>query len=281
MQSQVDNINRALAGSDVRLSSLASTIDSLAKQVGQGQRRAIDAKDKREAEVIAKTIIKILERGYNTIQKSQVTQLSKRMDKLFSQMINNVTEKDLDYNPDKADVRMIAEVGIQPVDGRPDNYEIFAHNDRGRNMPPIMINGASRRVLALSFVLALCAESRTFAPLIADSLLNFMAGVVRRNTLRITAQTSSQPILLLTTGDLALQPEVDVIDEYAGATYTLTAQWNAVDAGAGGDVLRWNDQRLVSLLCPCGPRNYCDICERVGWAELSDWKKRENERQMV
>ena len=32
-------------------------------------------------------------------------------------------------------------------------------------MPPIEINGASRRVLALSFVLALCAESQTYAPL--------------------------------------------------------------------------------------------------------------------
>lgn len=290
LQSQIDNTNRALAGSDIRLSNLTATIDSLNKQIAQRLRGEIIAKDKQVAESVAKIITKVLDRAYNTIQDEQVTQLSKRMDALFSQMIRNVTDKDLEYVSDKLGVRMIAKVGIQPIDERsdgyeffadrrPDSYEIFAHNERGRNMKHSTINGASRRVLALSFVLALCDESKTFAPLIADSLLNFMTGAVRRNTLLITTQISSQPILLLTTGDLALQPEVDVIDKYAGATYTLTGQWDAIDASNdGGDVLRWNDRRLVSLLCSCGPRNYCDICERIGWAKLPGWQKRENER---
>ena len=274
LKSRIENINRNLAGNEARLPSLDSTIESLAKQVGQRQRSEIAANDKREAEAIAKIIAKVLGRGYNTIQNEQVTQLSKKMNSLFSQMIDNVTDQDLEYKPDKANVRMIDKVGIQPVDGRPDNYEIFAYNHRGRSMPPITINGASRRVLALSFVLALCVESRTFAPLIADSLLNFMAGAVRHNTLLITAQTSKQPILLLTTADLATQTEIDIIDKYMGASYTLTAQWNAISDDPGGDVLRRKDQRLVSLICACGPREYCDICERVNWAELPNWNKR-------
>lgn len=274
LKSRIEDTNRNLAGSEARLHNLDITIESLAKQVGQRIRGELAAKDKREAESIAKVIVQVLDKSYNTIQNEQVTQLSKRMNDLFSQMINNVTIQDIEFKPDKADVRMIDKVGIQSVDGRPDDYEIFALNHRGRSMSPITMNGASRRVLALSFVLALCVESRTYAPLIADSLLNFMAGTVRRNTLLITAQTSLQPILLLTTADLEAQPEMDIVYEHAGATYTLTAQWNAISSGSGGDVLRRKDQRLVSLICSCSPRNYCDICERKGWADLPGWHKR-------
>ena len=111
------------------------------------------------------------------------------MNRLFAQMAANVSDDDFDeIQRSKATLKMIAEVGLRSVDNKPDDYEIYALNSRGRSMPPIEINGASRRVLALSFVLALCAESRTYAPLIADSLLNFMSGTVRRNTLRVTAE---------------------------------------------------------------------------------------------
>ena len=103
---------------------------------------------------------------------------------------------------------MIAKVGLRALDDSPDEYEIFALNNRGRSMPPTEINGASRRILALSFVLGLCRVSRTLAPLVADSLLNFMSGSVRSNTLRITAETANQPILLLTGSDLESQDEV-------------------------------------------------------------------------
>ena len=141
-------------------------------------------------------------------------------------------------------------------------------------MPPIEINGASRRVLALSFVLALCRESRTYAPLIADSLLNFMSGAVRRNTLRTTVENSSQPILLLTGSDLESSSEAEAVAQYAGATYTLTGQWDAIDAGGGGDVIRWSEQRQIALVCSCGPRQYCDICEREGQAGSPGWSRR-------
>lgn len=274
-KSQVENVNRRLVGDQNRLLGLNDPIDSLAKQIGQKQRSERSARDKREAEAVAKAIVGVLDKSYNTIQRQQISHLSKRMDELFSEMVHNVNSSDLDHKPDKADVRMIAQVGIKSVNDRPESFEIFAQNHRARNMPPIEINGASRRVLALSFVLALCVESKTFAPLVADSLLNFMSGNVRKNTLLVTSQTSNQPILLLTGADLESQSEVDIVDRYAGATYTLTAQWHALDAGHGGDVVRWNDQRLLSLICECGPREYCDICERVGWANLLDWRKRE------
>ena len=115
------------------------------------------------------------------------------MNVMFSKMATNVADDEseaLDHR--KATLKMIANVGLRPIDGNPIEFEIFALNHRGRAMPPTEINGASRRTIALAFVLALCEVSQTRAPLVADSLLNFMSGVVRSNTLRVTA-TSATP----------------------------------------------------------------------------------------
>ena len=275
LETQVGNLNRGLGIDAAALPPLTSNIDSLEKQIHQRQRRERAAADKRAAEATAGLVVNVLNQAYATIQAEQVEELSQRMNRLFAQMAANVSDDDFEeLQRNKATLRMIAEVGLRPVDLDPDNYEIFALNSRGRSMPPIEINGASRRVLALSFVLALCTESRTYAPLIADSLLNFMSGAVRRNTLRVTAENSSQPILLLTGSDLEAPSEVETVSKHAGATYTLTGQWDAIDAAEGGDVIRWTEQRPVSLVCMCGPRQYCGVCERVGQADSPGWNKR-------
>ena len=232
---QVVNLNRNLGLDEAALPRLSSDIDSREKQIHQRQRSERTAADKQAAENIAKLVVHVLNRAYGTIQAGQVGELSQRMNRLFAQMTANVSDDDFDeIQRSKATLKMIAEVGLRPVDDKPDDYEIYALNSRGRSMPPIEINGASRRVLALSFVLALCAESRTYAPLIADSLLNFMSGTVRRNTLRVTVENSSQPVLLLTGSDLEASSEAEIATRHAGATYTLTGQWDAINAGDGG-----------------------------------------------
>ena len=276
LEKQVDNLNRSVATNENTLPSLLRDIDSHEKKIHQRQRGERVAADKRAAENLAYLISKILKRAYATIQGEQVNELSSRMDRLFAQIAANVSDEDLErIQTDKATLKMIAEVGIRPVETKAGEFEIYALNSRSRSMPPIEINGASRRVLALSFVLALCIESKTHAPLIADSLLNFMSGTVRRNTLRATAENSSQPILMLTGSDLAAPSEVETVQKHAGATYTLTGQWDAIDAGGGGDVVHWTEQRQVSLVCECGPREYCKVCERVGWDDSPGWNKRD------
>lgn len=275
LETQTRNLNRNLGIDETALPPLTSSVDSLEKQIHQRLRNERAAADKRAAEAMAGLVVDVLNRAYGTIQADQVSELSQRMNRLFAQMAANVSDDDFDeIQRNKATLKMIAEVGLRPIDGEPDDYEIYALNGRGRSMPPIEINGASRRVLALSFVLALCTESQTDAPLIADSLLNFMSGAVRRNTLRITAESSSQPVLLLTGSDLEAPSEAETVALYAGATYTLTGQWDAIDAGEGGDVVHWTEQRPVSLVCPCGPRQYCDICERTGQAGSPGWGRR-------
>ena len=275
LETQVSTLTRNLGVGETESSPLASRIDSLEKQIHQWQRRERAAADQQAAEDMANLVVKVLNRAYGNIQEEQVRELSQRMNRLFAQMAANVVDEDFDeLQRKKVSLRVIAEVGIRPVADEPDQYEIYALNGRGRSMPPIEINGASRRVLALSFVLALCAESRTYAPLIADSLLNFMSGTVRRNTLRITAEKSSQPILLLTGADLESSSEVEAVNRYAGAKYTLTGQWDAIDAGGGGDVVHWSEPRQVALVCSCGPLEYCNICEREGQAVAPGWSKR-------
>lgn len=274
-QEQLNNCVLSLRRDTDRLPELEEQIDSLTKTISQRQRNARAAADHGASEQIAYHVVEILDRAYSSIEDRQVSELSDRMDRLFHQIAANVSDEDLaDSRPNKATLRMIAQVGVRPVDGSRDKFEIFALNSRGRPMPPVQINGASRRVMALSFVLALCIESRTRAPLIADSLLNFMSGAVRRNTLQATSEHSNQPILLLTGSDLEAQSEVDTVYRYAGATYTLTGQWDAVDAGLGGDVVNRTEHRAVSLLCRCGPRQYCEICERIGQADSPGWARR-------
>ena len=275
LETQVETLNRKLAVDEVALPPLVADIGSREKRIQQRHRNERAAADQRAAEGMAKRVAEALDRAYGTIQAKQVSELSQRMNRLFGRMAANVSDDDfVNFQGSKATLKMIAEVGLRPVDSKCEDYEICAMNNRGRAMPPIEINGASRRVLALSFVLALCTESKTQAPLVADSLLNFMSGAVRRNTLRVTATTSSQPILLLTGSDLGASSEAEIVAQYAGATFTLTGQWDAIDAGQGGDVLKRTVARPVSLLCACGPRQYCEICERTGQADSPGWSRR-------
>ena len=275
LTSQVERIERVIATEGERLSGLTERITSVEKTLGQRRRTASAAHDHQVAETFADAITRILTRSYETIQVSQVRELSERMNELFHRMAANASDQDLGaVQHDKATLRMIAEVGLRAAEGKSGSYEIYALNSRGRSMPPIEINGASRRVLALSFVLALCLESGTDAPLVADSMLNFMSGAVRRNTLRVTAQNAKQPILLLTGSDMEAASEVESVEQYAGATYTLTPQWEAGRASGEGDVMRETVAGLVSLVCACGPREYCDICERVGQSVSAGWTRR-------
>ncbi|MDE0356585.1 MAG: AAA family ATPase [Gammaproteobacteria bacterium] len=277
LKTQLATVGRKLANNEMALPPLEEHIQSLEKRIRHRTRKERVAADKRAAEELAGVVATILERAYRTIESEQVEELSQRMNRLFAKMAANVSDDDIaNAEANKATLRMIAEVGLRSTDDARREYEIYAFNGRGRVMPPIEINGASRRVLALSFVLALCIESNTYAPLIADSLLNFMSGAVRRNTLLATAENSSQPILLLTSSDLEGQDEADITSRYAGATFTLTGQWDVGGEGGGGDVLNYTMKRQVAVICECGPRQFCDVCERVGQSESPGWSRREN-----
>ena len=276
LQAEIEKVNQNIGAAESREPGIRREIESLEKTIDQRKRAEGAAKEERQAEQWTKLVGQIIAGAYDRILHHQVDELSKRMNSLFVRIAENAGDDEAeDLSERRATLKMITEVGVQQSGD--EAFEIFARNRHGRLMPPTEINGASRRVLALSFVLALCKESRTDAPLVADSLLNFMSGTVRRNTLRVTSAQSSQPILLLTGADLESSTEAETVNRYAGATYTLTAQWHAREAGGGGDVVRQTQARTVSLLCGCGPREYCDICEREGQANSPGWTRRAEE----
>ena len=275
LKDQSDRIKRQIVSDERSLEHDRKNIHRLEGIIRTEQRRQQQARDLETYQETANALVHILEQAHARIRDDQVRELGSEMNDLFAKMAANVVDdEEVEDDRHKATLRMIAKVGLRPLEGAPGEYEIFALNSRGRSMPPTEINGASRRILALSFVLGLCKVSRTRAPLVADSLLNFMSGSVRTNTLRVTAETASQPILLLTGSDLESQNEVDLAARYAGATCTLTGQWQHTTQG--GDVVNQTDARQVSLICPCGPREFCNVCERLGQVESPGWIRREH-----
>lgn len=274
LNTQLRRIERNLSGDQDNLDRYRKKINESEGIIRRQQRGLREARDLEAYQETAKVLVRILEQAYATIRDDQVNELGMEMNRLFAKMAANVIDdQTVEGDRHKATLRMIASVGLRPLEGESGQFEIFALNSRCRSMPPTEINGASRRILALSFVLALCKVSRTYAPLVADSLLNFMSGAVRTNTLRVAAETASQPILLLTGSDLESRQEVELVARYAGATYTLTGQWQHVDHG--GDVVNQTEARQVSLACRCGPREFCKICERQGQFGNPDWTHRQ------
>ena len=266
LEKQVPFTRSAIESDEDSLGDLYAAIHKLEADLRTANKRHTRSKELIRCQEIAELMIENLRSAYSRILDDQVEELNVKMNSLFLRMAANVVDDEmLESVSHKATIRMIESVGIRLVDKVAGTLEIYAINRRGNSMPPTEINGASRRILALSFVLALCEVSRTRAPLIADSLLNFMSGLVRTNTLRVTSQTASQPILLLTGSDLESAREEKLVSEFAGKTYTLTGQWQ--HKSQGGDVVNLNDNRQVSLLCDCGPREYCVVCERDGQTE--------------
>ena len=274
-EKRIDQLALATGMHERELADIGKALETVSKTLSSKHRAEAVGRESLSAQAIAERGAGVLKRAYREVQESQVSELSARMNRLFAQMAANVGAEEPWLRDDaRESVRMIARVGVRSVEEQGDRFEIFALNHQGRAMPATEINGASRRVLALCFVLALCAESRTHGPLVADSLLNSMSGAVRRNTLEVTATTAEQPVLLLTGSDLG-EAERLIVGRFAGAAYTLTPQWSG--AGGGDVVRRTGSDSHVTLLCRCGPREYCRICERAGQAEDPAWSMRTGE----
>ena len=275
LETHIQRIQRELMANELALDQKTAAVRDLDKRIDQQRKRQRAADDQEACKDTADAVVRVLDGAYATIVAEQVKELSEEMNTLFSRMAANVADERSHEVDRKATLKMIAQVGVRPLDTNAEEFELYALNHRGRSMPPTEINGASRRTLALAFVLALCNVSNARALLVADSLLNFMSGVVRTNTLKVAATCSTQPILLLTGSDLEAQTEVETIERFAGSTYTLTGQWQ--HGTQRGDVVSQTDARRVSLICGCGPREYCRVCERVGQANMPGWTQRTGE----
>ncbi len=270
LEKQLDTIKVNLVELLHKIGEMEGKEKSIKSTRDQRRRNERAARDHVAASKLAQRVCKTIDGAYTALENRQVNELAGRMNKLFHQMAADSSECDVEeMRANRSSLHMIAEVGVRSVETRAKQFEIYAKNARGRTMPMTEINGASRRVIALSFVLGLCDVSKTHAPFIADSLLNVMSGRVRSNTLRITTERSRQPILLLLYQDLENPTDAETANEQAGATYTLTPHQKARPPQRYSFTDNFN-QRPLSALCLCGPRQYCGVCEvtqehRAGW----------------
>jgi len=154
--------------------------------------------------MIATDIKGIVENALNRMKTVEVQAVSERMNDHFLSMIGADKESAL-----------ITQAEITS------EFSIVVY---GRNNlmldPSIDLNGASRRALTISFILALTAVSGVDAPNVIDTPLGMMSGFVKTEVVRCAADNSSQLILFLMHDEINGCEEI--LDARAVVTATLT-----------------------------------------------------------
>jgi DNA sulfur modification protein DndD len=246
---QRDDANRKVAVLQNQLANRRQHLESLTK------RRDALLKEESKGQLIAgqlnavQDVLLVLQRSYERICNEELKKVSDCMNAMFLRMIGADPEQNA----------IIRKAEISP------DYDILVYGAEGRHLNPDQdLNGASRRALTLSFILALTKVSECEAPNIIDTPLGMMAGYVKREVLRTAIQESSQLILFLTSSEI--RDCEDILDQYAGCIVTLTNP-----AHYPRMLVNPPPSPLVQILrCDCNHRQSCRICERRLDAVIAD-----------
>lgn len=197
---------------------------------------------------VADDLLQVLSNAIETMKTRDLKKVSDLMNVLFLDMIGS----------DRAQRSIITRASITPEF----HIVVFGINDHPLD-PSQDLNGASRRALTIAFILALARVSKVEAPNVIDTPLGMMSGYVKQAVLQLACQQSSQLILFLTHSEIAGCE--DILDERAGRIYTLTnpAHFPKILVHAP----QVDDARV--LLCSCGHRTHCQVCERREVAALN------------
>ena len=214
--------------------------------------RAISAKISKGEKIarelsIATDIRGVVESALNRMKTIEIQAVSARMNDHFLSMIGADEESAL-----------ITRAEITP------EFSIVVYGRNNLVMDPsIDLNGASRRALTISFVLALTEISGVEAPNVIDTPLGMMAGFVKTEVVRTAADNSSQLILFLTHDEIKGCEEL--LDDRAVVTATLTnpAHYPRILKNDPGT----REARV--LQCSCDHRSSCNICDRYESASQS------------
>lgn len=189
---------------------------------------------------VATDIRNVVERALDRMKTIEVQAVSTRMNEHFLDMIGADQESAL-----------ITRAEITPEF----SIVVYGRNDLVMD-PSIDLNGASRRALTISFVLALTKISGVEAPNVIDTPLGMMAGFVKTEVVRTASDNSSQLILFLTHDEIKGCEEI--LDERAvvAATITNPAHYPRILKNDPGT------KEAVVLQCSCDHRSVCKICDR-------------------
>ena len=252
-QKSADDLRTANAD----VAALRAQVRSLGERLRVAQTGEQRSRDLRDAADVADDLQTVLKAALEVIESRQVKELSNVMNRIFRDVIGATSESNF------------SEVGLRAVRGGIGpivQYEPYSLDGDGNDKPLAMANGASRRALAVSFVLALAETTGSSVPFVADSLLHpFAGGVLRRLvSYLVDGRRVGQPILFGHTHDFSDDEIRQSLIDAAGMTYTITSE-----AHVGGDVIRAAPHRQhsrQSVICGCGIDEYCDICEHAGYA---------------
>ena len=194
----------------------------------------------------ARDILEVLNNSYNRITNDELNQVSQLMNEIFLEMIG--------ADPDQGAIIRRAEIN--------EKFDIVVYSDNDRTLNPDRdLNGASRRALTLSFILALAKVSEAKTSNVIDTPLGMMSGYVKKSVLKTAIGKSSQLILFLTRSEIKDCEEI--LDEEAARVITLTNP-------AHHPLMLINkpptNERTI-LSCACDHRRECDLCERRTDAE--------------
>ncbi len=236
---------------DKQLSNMSiyeTQLDSLQREIKEreGDRDRKLREEKKGAQILAerdviRDVTKILQGTLKQITDKELHKVSDAMNSIFLKMIG--------ADPEQGAIIRRAE--ISPAF----DIIVYGPNDRTLN-PDRDLNGASRRALTLSFILALTKVSEVEAPNIIDTPLGMTSGYVKRSILQTAIHESSQLVLLLTHDEIAGCK--DIIDEAAGEVFTLTNP-------AHYPKMLVNDPGIPErkvLRCECDHHNECNLCQR-------------------
>lgn len=218
-----------------RRSDAEHSLNKLRSKLGKTNNSALNWDLSKEAKDIFKLIIERL-------KEEELRKVSVEMNRIFLAMIGQAEPQE---NALISRAELTSEFDI--VVFGPNNHELNPDQD---------LNGASRRAITLSFILALTKVSQVEAPNIIDTPLGMMSGYVKQSVLSNIIREGSQPILFLTHDEIKGVEEI--IDKYAGVVFTLTnpAHYPTMLAhqpsSSASGVLR----------CECDHHSSCQLCER-------------------
>ena len=237
VQAKIMFLDREIASHEERSSDCKQQYEKLLE-------RAHKSRSLRAAIQVATDIQEVLDATLLTLRSKKVAEVSEEMDALFREMI-------------VADSKSGIVRGASLTDG----YDVVVDGPTNRKLnPDTELNGASRRALTISFILALAAVSGFAAPNVIDTPLGMISGATRTGLFRVAATHANQLILFLTRSEI--MGIEDLLALHVGSWHTLTTM-----AHHPKQVVRLTGSDTESLICACSYKEFCRVCERQGDAD--------------
>jgi DNA sulfur modification protein DndD len=236
----------------------AGKIDARAAQIQEKNERLDDAK-REEKRIRNKVGVKDVNSKYwalssqardvfstviEKLKRDELQNVSEEMNRIFLSMIGYSAANRSEFS------------SIQRAELTED-FDICVYGRNNHRLDPDKdLNGASRRAITLSFILALTNVSGADAPNIIDTPLGMTSGYVKQSMLDNIIKEGSQPILFLTHDEIkGIEP---FLDTHAGCVYTLTnpAHYPTMLVNEPAD------KEAGVIRCECSHRESCEICAR-------------------